>query len=110
MDNLEILNNEYFLATVMLFFIVYASLGQIDLPIWVADLFKNDIFKIAFLSLIVMIPAKQAPHVAILVAVVFVVTLNYLSQKEMKENFQILESFTGSLRNVKRVQKPLKRL
>ena len=108
MNNLEFLNNEYFLATLTVFSIVYASMAKVELPQWIANLFKNDIFKIAFLSLIVMIPANKAPHVAILVAIVFVVTLNYLNQQEMNENFAILESFTGSLRHIERKQKPVK--
>lgn len=96
----EVFNNEYCLATLLVFAFVYAQMSAFDMPNWVQDLFKNDIFKIAFLSLIVMIPAHQAPHVAIIVAIIFVMTLNFLNEREMKENSVIAESFIGTLRHV----------
>ena len=106
-DNIQVFNNEYLIAIITLFAMSYASLGMVELPKWVRELFKNDIFKVVFLSLIAMIPAKKDPHVAILIAIVFVVTLNYLNQHEMKENFGLLESFKVVSKQAKRIPKKI---
>lgn len=105
MNDLDILNNDFLLITIFLLVFVYASLSEIELPKWSKDLLKNDFVKILFLCLILMISVKQSSHIAILMAVIFVVTLEYLNQQEMKENFSFLETFTGTLGEIKRIPK-----
>jgi hypothetical protein len=96
MDLQEIFNNEYVLAMLVLFVLLYSGLSRPELPKWVSDLFKNDIFRVIFIALIAMIPAKQAPHVAIIIAVVFVMTLHFVFQEETRENLTITENFVST--------------
>lgn len=91
MDNL--LDNQIIRAALILFIILYGlNLSKIKLPPYIKDLFNNTIFKIAFLSLLLMTNLNKDPHVAIIVSVVFVLTLEYLNNEEIKENFMYLES------------------
>ena len=91
MDNL--LDNQIIRAALILFIILYGlNLSKIKLPPYIKDLFNNTIFKIAFLSLLLMTNLHKDPHVAIIVSVVFVLTLEYLNNEEIKENFMYLES------------------
>jgi hypothetical protein len=91
MDNL--LDNQIIRAALILFIILYGlNLSKIKLPPYIKDLFNNTIFKIAFLSLLLMTNLKKDPHVAIIVSIVFVLTLEYLNNEEIKENFVYLES------------------
>lgn len=99
MDIDKIFDNEYVNATVGLFLIVYASMGNMELPDWLVSLFKNDIFRVLYLSLLLMIPFEKAPSVSILVAIVFVVIMNYISNKSLKEGFAQIEKFKANLKN-----------
>ena len=89
----NVFNNE--LATVItpLFITLYAlNLGKIRLPTYIINLFKNTIFKIAFLSLLLIYRFENSPHVALTVAIIFVITLDYISHEECKENFAYMEA------------------
>lgn len=90
MDINKYLNNEYVVATLTAFAIVYASQSRIELPKWLVDLFKNDIFRVLYLSLLLMIPFDKAPHVSLIIAIVFVVTMKYIGQQEVSEHFEML--------------------
>lgn len=92
MDIDKYLNNDYVTAALTMFVIVYASQSQVQLPKWLVTLFKNDIFRVIYLSLLLIIPFDKAPHIAILVALVFVITLKYIGQQETQENFAMLMS------------------
>ena len=96
MDISKVLNNEYLVGVLMIFTGIYVGQYRPTLPEWVAKLFKNDIFKIVYLSLLLMIPLEKAPHVSIMIALIFVLTLNYLNKQEMQENFQLLEAFQNN--------------
>ena len=78
--SLKILDNKYVAAIVRVFLILYAGLVAPKLPSGLAALFKNPVFKVLVLFLIVYIAMKD-PVVALLVAVGFtisIVTLNKL--------------------------------
>lgn len=68
----EYITNKYFVGALFLFTVLYVKQCQTDLPQYVSSLFENDIFKIVYLSLLLMIPFKTAPHVAIFVSIAFV--------------------------------------
>lgn len=68
----EYITNEYVIGALFLFTIVYAKQCQNDLPQYILSLFENDIFKIVYLTLLLMIPFKTAPHVAIFVSIAFI--------------------------------------
>jgi len=88
-------DNEYLLAAILIFVIVYASRSHVELPNWLVALFKNDIFKVIYLSLILMIPFEKAPHVSIIVAVLFVLILHIINRNEM-EDIVKAESFKNT--------------
>ena len=87
MDFNRFLNNEYLIATSLLFFIIYSSVISHELPKWVSSLFKNDIFRVLYLSLLLIVPFETSPYVALIIALVFVVTMNVLGKEEKKELF-----------------------
>ena len=99
----ELLDNDWVTAGLALFVVLYAlSLGRMKLPCYIKNLFKNTPFRILFLSLLLIYNFEKAPHVAIAVALIFVLTLDYLSTEETRENFAYLEAFNGQMKNEKR--------
>jgi hypothetical protein len=90
----KLFDNEIIAVIVALFVVLYAfNLGKMQLPCYIKNLFNNTIFRILFLSLLLIYNFESAPHVALTVALVFVLTLEYMSHDEIKENFAYLESF-----------------
>jgi hypothetical protein len=87
-------------VVILLAFVValYASQTRVEMPEYIQDLFRNNIFRVVFLFLLLMFPFNQAPHVALTIALIFVLTLYFLNSIEMKENFARLERF----RNMRR--------
>lgn len=97
MDNvLTVLNNDYVLASLAIFASVYGTMARVKLPDFVVALFKNDVFRVVFLSLLLMYRLEKAPHVAIIVALVFVFTLDYISRMEAKEHFGVVRNYLES--------------
>lgn len=96
MDISKVLNNEYLIGVLVIFCVIYASQYRPNLPNWIVKLFKNDIFRVVYLSLLLMIPFEKSPHVALIVALVFVITLHYINSQENYENFNLLESYKNS--------------
>jgi len=87
-------NNSFIASMFVLFMALYAStLSRIKIPYYIKNLFDNTIFKIIFLSLLLIYKIDETPHVALAIALVFVLTIDFLSSNEIKENFAYLESF-----------------
>lgn len=101
MDLISVLNNEYLLVSLAIFTTIYASMNRLQLPPYIVKLFKNDIFRILFLSLLLVVNFHKAPHVALVVAIVFIITLNYISHEEARENFTLLETFRSNVKTSK---------
>jgi len=91
------LNNDYVLAAVMIFVIAYASRAKIDLPDYLRNLFKNNIFRVVFLSLLLIYNFEKSPRVAITVAVIFVLVMHLINEQEVRENFEYIEA----IKNIK---------
>lgn len=73
------ITNEYFIGALFLFTILYAKQFQNDsMSQYFSSLFANDIFTIMYLTLLLMIPFKTAPHVAIFVSIAFVMLAKLL--------------------------------
>lgn len=89
-DNLML--NSYFSTIVIIFLTVYASFASPKLPNYVKKLFDNSIFKIIIISFIGY-RANKDPQLSLIIAIAFIVTLNFLSEKETKESFQNIETF-----------------
>lgn len=76
---LEVLNNQYVSAVLLIFFIFYASMAAPALPSGVARLFDFTLFKVFILALILFINNFN-PTVAIIVAIGFFISLQTLSR------------------------------
>ncbi len=82
------LENKYIIAFVGILVILYASKGQVNLPKPIYNLFKNDIFRVIYLSLLVLVATKAPPHVAFIVALVYVLTLYFIDKQENSEQIR----------------------
>lgn len=74
----EYIKNEYTMGALFLFVTLYITQCQIKLPQIIESLFENDVFKIIYLTLLLMIPFKTAPHVAVTMAIIFIIVLKAL--------------------------------
>ncbi len=91
---LGFLNNDYVTVALALFLGLYGvALSRVELPDFVRNLFNNAIFRVVFLALLLVFRFDKQPSVALTVAIVFVLTLQYLHAQEVRENFAYLESF-----------------
>lgn len=90
----NILNNDYAIAIMALFISLYAlDLAKMRLPTYIKNLFNNTIFRVVFLSLLLVFRFDNSPHVALTIALLFVLTLDYLNYNDVNENFAYLESY-----------------
>jgi predicted neutral ceramidase superfamily lipid hydrolase len=98
----QVSNNDWIIPIIVLFIIIYAlNIGKIELPCYIKNLFKNTIFRILFLSLLLVYKFEKAPYIALIIALIFVLTLDYLTIEETKENFAYLESLKTQIKNNK---------
>lgn len=94
-------NNTFIAVVVALFVYLYGlRMSRLPLPDYIRTLFTNNIFRVVFLSLLVFYGLRKSPTVSIAIALVFVVTMHYLNEQEMKENFDYMESYYDQLNNV----------
>ena len=84
--------NPYVKGALTLFLIMYASMARPELPPVVKKLFENPIFRLAILALIVY-NGNQNPEVSIITALFFILSMNQLSELELKEGFEQIEQF-----------------
>jgi hypothetical protein len=104
------LDSDYVSGILGLFLIVYASMSQIVLPNWLVSVFKNDIFRVLYLSLLLLIPFNKAPHVAIIIAILYVIIIGNIYRLEHMENVALVENFKATISPLKKhppKQKPL---
>ncbi len=90
--------NEWVAAFASLFIVLWGlTLARVPLPHYIRNLFNNTLFRIAFLSLLIVFGFNKSPQVAIVVALIFVLTLQFLKEQEVKENLEYYEQFIGEL-------------
>lgn len=87
------LNNPYVTAVLAIFLGLYVSIISPPLPEFVRKLFLNPIFRVVFLSMLLVYKFNEVPTVAFTIALVFVITMKMLNDQEIKENFSYLEGF-----------------
>ena len=104
-SDLTILNNEYVFLIVTSLLALYGANARVELPEFVRNLFENCIFRIVFLSLLLVYRFDKSPQIATVVALVFVLTMHHINQMESRENFQYIEAFKSSLERMKKLQK-----
>lgn len=94
-------NDELAMSVIIFASVIYVlSLSNIKLPCSVKNLFDNIIFKMVFLSLIMVYTFEKSPHIALIIALVFVMTLEYLNKEKMYENCEYLKSYIDQKENV----------
>ena len=84
------LDNKYVSGFFTLVIILYSTMLHPKLPQPVVNLFKNNIFKIAIL-LLVLIKGHTDPVLALVIAIAFVLTLDFIYTKESFEAFSNIE-------------------
>lgn len=93
----NILRNDYVAAIIALFVILYGlTLSRVQIPKFIRNLFNNDIFRVIFLSLLLIHNFNRSPHVALAIALIFVITLHFIHVQEIKETFDYYESYTNN--------------
>ena len=81
-----VFTNKYASVVLTMFLVFYSGLAAPKLPNFIRDLFENPIFRILVLSLIVY-KGNKDPQLAIMIAVGFTVTMNFVSSQKFFENF-----------------------
>ena len=82
----EVLNNKYITTGISVALVLYAALLGPNLPQSIQKLFTNTIFRILVLFMVV-VTANKEPKVAIMIAVAFILTLDYIYVLQAKEAF-----------------------
>lgn len=85
-------SNPYIKASITLFLMLYGSMARPELPPVVKNLFKNQMFRLFILAMVVY-NGNRNPEIAIVTALAFVITMNILSENEMKEGFAQVQQY-----------------
>jgi len=80
------IKNNYFSGALTVFLILYASLAKPQLPSFIANLFEHPFFRMIVIALIAYISTKDL-QVAILITVVFTLTMTLLNEQRIAEGF-----------------------
>ena len=95
---MEYLDNKYVNGFLTLVVVLYASMIGPELPNTVKDLFKNSIFKILVLFLVV-IKGSVDPSLALIIAIAFVLTMDQIYVWDSKEAFEsVRENYIAVIR------------
>lgn len=86
----EVLDNKYITTSITVILGLYAALLGPNLPPFMDKLFNNVIFRIIVLFLVV-VSGNKNPKIAIMIAVSFVLTLDYIYLQQAKEGFRNIE-------------------
>jgi hypothetical protein len=86
-DKLSV-NSPYVLGGLVILMFMYYSDARAQLPITMTNLFKNDIFRVVFLALLLIPQLNESIYMSILIAVVFVLVMNRILIDETKENVE----------------------
>ena len=86
----NILDNKYVIGVLTILIFLYAASIRPELPPYIKVLFKNPIFKVFILFLIV-VRGNKDPLFALAIAIAFVTTVTYLNQQQAKEAFENTE-------------------
>jgi hypothetical protein len=87
---LQVLNNNYVLAVIVILVISYGQRTAPRIPKWLTDLFSYDIVRVLFLSLLLIVRFESRPTVALIIAVTFIYIFQYVHLEESMEKFDEL--------------------
>lgn len=71
---------------VIFVFTILTNLDVSSFDNFIMKIFNNAIFRIAVL-LIIFIQGNECPLIALILAIIFMLSLNYINELEIKENF-----------------------
>ena len=94
MDIDYILENHYVRSVLITFILLYTASIRPELPSYIKNLFNNSIFRIVVLFFIVM-KANKDPTLSLLIAIGFVLTLDFLSVQQAKESFKVIKNISS---------------
>ena len=89
--NIELLEDGSVITGLYLITALYAGLLRNNIPMPIYELFKNNLFRLVFLSLLLIVRFDKNPHVAILIVFVFIYTIYMINQTEVNENIANIE-------------------
>lgn len=92
----SLINNNLVIIILAVIIASYAYMIRIDMPDYITKLFQNDIFRFVFLALLMIYSFNASPHVAITLALIFVITLYFLNNEESREHFDNEEDIIKS--------------
>ncbi len=95
---MEVFNNKYVSTAITIALGLYAALLGPNLPNFMKDLFKNTLFRILILFLVV-VRGNKDPKMAIMIAVAFILTLDYIYVRDSKEAFENVVEGMGRCSN-----------
>ena len=99
LNNLIINGKDYVVLVISILLILYSHHIRIVPPQFIKNLFGNNIFRVVFLSLLLIYKFEKAPHVSIFIALVFVLTMHFINKDEIKENFQYVK-YINNINNI----------
>lgn len=95
------ITSPYVAGFLLIVLYVYMMYSRMELPTYVVNLFKNDIVRVIFLSLLLILNFKKSPTISIVVSLVFVGILNKIMIKETEENFIHMGKSLNSMVNAR---------
>jgi uncharacterized protein YqhQ len=90
---INFLNNDYTIAVLAILAFAYGQHAMIQLPQFIVDLFSNTLFRVLYLSLLLIARFETRPTVALIIALVFIYMLQYIHIKECKETMANIEKY-----------------
>ena len=92
--DISLFNNIYIVIIIALFLTWYTyTASKTRLPKNLTNLFNNPIFRIAFLALLATLNFNQAPHIIIMLTLIYVLTIFYIRDYDNNENFAYLQVY-----------------
>lgn len=82
----SIFHNEYFIGAFSIFVLLYLSKIRMPMPDKFANLFKNDYFRILYLSLFLIVVVKKSPTVSLVIALLFIMGMKQIADEESFQN------------------------
>jgi hypothetical protein len=64
-----------------------------ELPAVITNLFKNDIFRLVFLSLFIIPVIMKSYQIAVILAIFYMLTMIYIDINDTDENLALTETF-----------------
>lgn len=86
-DFTNFLNNDYVFAILVILVFAYGQRAGPKLPQWLIDFFSQDIVRVLFLSLLLVVRFESRPTVALIIAFAFVYIFQHVYIESFREKF-----------------------